>query len=116
VDKPDWWREVHAPSRAYVSMTTNQPLTLTVEQAAQVLGIGRSTAYELVRSGELACIHLRRRIVVPIAHLAERLGVEREAVWDALALTAIDVRVDPSDAAPAPCAPTSTSTAAPSLF
>jgi excisionase family DNA binding protein len=98
----------------------NQPLTITVEQAAQVLGVGRSTAYELVRSGDLACIHLRRRIVVPIAHLAERLGVEREAVWAALALTAIDVRVDPSDAASssqsAPCAPASTSAAAPSLF
>ncbi len=65
-------------------MRTNQPLTLTVEQAAQVLGIGRSTAYELVRTGDLACIRLRRRIVVPVAHLAESLGVERAAVWSAL--------------------------------
>jgi excisionase family DNA binding protein len=66
-------------------MTTNQPLTLTVEQAAQVLGIGRSTAYELVRTGDLKHIRLRRRIVVPVAHLAEHLGVAREAVWAALA-------------------------------
>jgi excisionase family DNA binding protein len=65
-------------------MTTNQPLTLTVEQAAQVLGIGRSTAYELVRSGDLKHIRLRRRIVVPVAHLAERLGVDREALWAVL--------------------------------
>lgn len=65
-------------------MTTNQPLTLTVEQAAEVLGIGRSTAYELVRSGDLKCIRLRRRIVVPVAHLAESLGVDRDAVWAAL--------------------------------
>lgn len=66
-------------------MTNNQPLTLTVEQAAQVLGIGRSTAYELVRSDDLKHIRLRRRIVIPVAHLADRLGVDREAVWAVLA-------------------------------
>lgn len=68
-------------------MTNNQPLTLTVEHAAQVLGIGRSTAYELVRSGDLKHIRLRRRIVVPVAHLADRLGVDREAVWAVLVST-----------------------------
>lgn len=65
-------------------MTTNHPLTVTVEQAAQVLGIGRSTAYELVRTGDLRCIHLRRRIVIPITHLADCLGVEHAAVWAAI--------------------------------
>jgi excisionase family DNA binding protein len=67
-------------------MTPNQPLTITVEQAARVLGVGRSTAYELVRSGDLKHIRLRRRIVVPVAQLAESLGVDRDAVWDALTL------------------------------
>jgi len=62
-------------------MSTNQPLTLTVEQAAGVLGVGRSTAYDLVRSGDLKSIRLRRRIVVPVAHLAESLGVDRDVVW-----------------------------------
>jgi excisionase family DNA binding protein len=66
-------------------MSIDRPLTLTVEQASQVLGIGRSTAYELVRSGDLLkCIRLRRRIVVPVAHLADSLGVDRDAVWAAL--------------------------------
>ena len=50
----------------------------------EVLGVGRSTAYEFVRSGDLKCIRLRRRMVVPIAHLAETLGVDRDAVWTAL--------------------------------
>ena len=68
-------------------MANNQPLTLTVEQAAQVLGIGRSTAYELARSGDLKHIRMRRRIVIPVAHLAERLGVDRHAVWAALGAT-----------------------------
>ncbi|MFP4511958.1 MAG: helix-turn-helix domain-containing protein [Acidimicrobiales bacterium] len=66
-------------------MSNDRPLTITVEQAAQVLGIGRSTAYELVHSGDLKCIRLRRRIVVPVAHLAKSLGVDHDAVWTALA-------------------------------
>lgn len=69
---------------AYSGMSIDHPLTLTVEQAGQVLGVGRSTAYELVRSGDLKCIRLRRRIVVPVAHLAESLGVDRDAVWATL--------------------------------
>ena len=77
-------REVPALRWAYVGMSTNQPLTITIEQAAEILGVGRSTAYELVRSGDLKCIHLRRRIVVPVAHLAESLGVDRDAVWGAV--------------------------------
>jgi excisionase family DNA binding protein len=86
-------------------MTTNQPLTLTVEQAAEVLGVGRSTAYELVRSGDLKCIRLRRRIVVPVAHLAESLGVDREAVWEALTSDSSQRR-GPSRAAPSKPSPT----------
>ena len=75
-------------------MTANQPLTLTVEQAARVLGIGRSTAYELVRTGDLKHIRLRRRIVVPVAHLAERLGVDRDAVWAVLTATSVRGQLD----------------------
>jgi len=52
----------------------NQRLTLTVEQAAKVLGIGRSTAYELVHTGDIPSLRLGRRIVVPVARLAALLG------------------------------------------
>lgn len=101
-------------------MRTNQPLTITVEQAAQILGIGRSTAYELVRCGDLASIRLRRRIVVPVAHLAERLGVDREAVWIALDSITVDVQERPSDAAPSGqsvrCPPAAATAVAQSLF
>jgi excisionase family DNA binding protein len=40
-------------------------LVWTVEEAAQVLGISRTHAYELVARGELASVRLGRRIVVP---------------------------------------------------
>jgi excisionase family DNA binding protein len=59
-------------------------LTLTVEQAGRALGIGRSTAYELVRSGEIAALRLRRRLVVPVAPLARQLGVTTDELWHAI--------------------------------
>ena len=80
-------------------MRTNQSLTMTVEQAAEVLGIGRATAYELVRKGDVASVRLGRRIVVPVAHLAERLGVGREEVWAALEPPAVPEPVRPANAA-----------------
>jgi excisionase family DNA binding protein len=55
-----------------------QPLTVTVEQAAKLLGIGRSTAYELVHTGDIPSLRLGRRIVVPRAHLSGRLGMTAE--------------------------------------
>ena len=64
--------------------TTTRPLVLTVTQAGSRLGVSRSTAYELVRSGDLESIKLRRRVVVPTAVLAERLGITVPDVWAAL--------------------------------
>ncbi len=60
----------------------DHPLTLTVEQAAKLLGIGRSTAYELVQTGDIPSLRLGRRIVVPVARLAEMLAVDPLAVAD----------------------------------
>lgn len=51
-----------APSRA---AGRRRRATMTVTEAAEVLGVSRSTAYELVRSGDLPALRLGRRIVVP---------------------------------------------------
>ena len=41
-------------------------LTIDIETAAKLLGIGRSLAYELAREGKIPTLHLgKRRIVVP---------------------------------------------------
>jgi excisionase family DNA binding protein len=40
-------------------------LTLSVSQAAKLLGISRAFAYELVARGELPSLRLGRRVVVP---------------------------------------------------
>ena len=48
--------------------------TITVEEAAQVIGIGRTAAYEAVRRGELPVRRLGRRLVVPVPALLVWLG------------------------------------------
>ena len=41
------------------------PLTLRVEDLMPVLGIGRNSAYELVRSGRIKSIRIGRNIRIP---------------------------------------------------
>ena len=66
----------------------DHPLTLTVEQTAKLLGIGRSTAYELVRSGDIPSLRLGRRIVVPLCRIADKLGAPTDAVAAAVTSSA----------------------------
>ena len=54
-------------------------MTLTVEEAAAVLGISRTLAYELVALGDLPCLHLGRRIVISRQVIERMLGAESPA-------------------------------------
>jgi excisionase family DNA binding protein len=49
--------------------------TISVDQAAALLGIGRSAAYEAARRGQLPTRRLGRRLVVPVPAFFEWLGV-----------------------------------------
>ena len=40
-------------------------LTLSIEEAAKVLGIGRNLCYERVKTGEIPVIKIGRRLLVP---------------------------------------------------
>lgn len=53
--------------RAAGAAPTSAPgrLTLTVEEAAMLLGISRAFAYEAVRRGEIPSIRIGRRVLVP---------------------------------------------------
>jgi excisionase family DNA binding protein len=46
-------------------LMTDEPLVMTVEEAAVLLGISRGLAYELVRRGVLPSLRLGRWLVVP---------------------------------------------------
>ena len=51
-------------------------LVYTVPEAAAMLGVGRSTVYDLIARGELSAIRLGRRLVVTRTVMAEVLGSE----------------------------------------
>src|SRR5680860_1538417 len=52
------------------------PPTLTVPEAANLVGLGLSAAYEAVRQGRIPAIRVsERRIVVPTAPLLKLLGI-----------------------------------------
>lgn len=57
--------------------------TLSVSEAARVLGISRAHAYDCVRSGELPSITLGRRIVIPRAAVDRLLDESDDAVSSA---------------------------------
>lgn len=41
------------------------PLTLTVEDAGKVLWVGRNTAHDLVRTGQLRSVKVGRQLRIP---------------------------------------------------
>ena len=50
------------------------PLTLRVEDLMPILGIGRNTAYELVRSGQIRSVRIGRQLRIPKKAVQEYLS------------------------------------------
>lgn len=50
--------------------------TITIEQTARLLGLGRTAAYDAARRGQLPTRRLGRRLLVPIPALLEWLGAQ----------------------------------------
>ena len=50
------------------------PMTLRVEELMPILGIGRNTAYELIRSGQIRSIRIGRQNRIPRDALLEFLN------------------------------------------
>jgi excisionase family DNA binding protein len=53
----------------------NLPLVYSVPQAAALLGVSRTHAYELVARGELVHVRLGRRVLIPRVALERLLDV-----------------------------------------
>ena len=49
------------------------PLTLRVEDLMPILSVGRNTAYELVRSGQIRSIRIGKQLRIPKQTLIEYL-------------------------------------------
>jgi hypothetical protein len=55
------------------------PLTLGVERAARLIGVGRSTMYTAVKRGDFETIQLNGRTVLLTLPLLERIGIDVDA-------------------------------------
>ncbi|HMF83596.1 MAG TPA: helix-turn-helix domain-containing protein [Acidimicrobiia bacterium] len=51
--------------------------TISVQRAAQVIGVSRGSAYEGVRRGEIPSIRIGHRLLVPTAALLRLVGLEQ---------------------------------------
>lgn len=56
------------------SLAVFQRATITVEEAARILGISRGSAYEAVRRGDIPTIRIGKRLIVPVAALERMLS------------------------------------------
>jgi excisionase family DNA binding protein len=64
--------------------TPSDRLTMTVEEACRLLGVGGTVGYELARRGELpGVLRLGRRLVVSRPALEHALGVRQPSTSDA---------------------------------
>ncbi|MCL4685508.1 helix-turn-helix domain-containing protein [Myxococcota bacterium] len=54
--------------------TTPTRRAVSIDEAAQMLGIGRSAAYLAARRGDIPVLRIGRRLVVPIAALDRMLA------------------------------------------
>jgi hypothetical protein len=53
-----------------------EPLTMAVPDAGKLIGLGRNASYEAVRRGDIPCIRIGRRIMVPVAAFHRMLDVQ----------------------------------------
>lgn len=80
-------------------MAETEPLTYSVTEAAQVLGISRTTAYECVRTGELRAVRLGRRLVVPKTAITALLDGPTPTAPSASTAEPVDIDLDIGSAA-----------------
>lgn len=63
----------------------DDPLVLTVEETAELLRIGRGSAYAAVRSGRIPSVRIGRRVLVIrqalLDAIAKEAEPERSAQW-----------------------------------
>jgi Helix-turn-helix domain len=93
-----------------------QPVLLTVEEAARVLRIGRTKAYDMAREWRvtggkagLPVVDFGNVLRVPVAALAERLGLDASQLTAGMRSDAATPEATEPPPRPAPLAPARTS-------
>ena len=57
-----------------MSRLSDLPPTISVDEAAVLLGVSRSAAYRAAKAGQLRTFRMGRRLLVPTAPLLRMLG------------------------------------------
>jgi len=57
-----------------LSRLSDLPPTISVDEAAVLLGVSRSAAYRAAKAGQLRTFRMGRRLLVPTAPLLRMLG------------------------------------------
>lgn len=58
----------------------SEKLTLSVDETAKILGVGRNSAYEAIARGEIPVIRVGKRLLVPKAALEKLLSGNQEEI------------------------------------
>ena len=98
-DRVEVPREVHQALRQVVAALhagkavtiAPQSMTLTTQQAADLLGVSRPTVVRLISSGELAAERIGNRHRLVLDDVLAYREARRQRQYDALAETAIDI-------------------------
>jgi hypothetical protein len=61
-----------------IEKALRENLTVPVEVAGKAFGLGRNSAYQAVREGQLPGVRIGRKIAVPTAPLRKMLGLTNE--------------------------------------
>lgn len=61
-------------SKSMIHSTNDLPLILTVSDISEILGIGKNTAYDLVRSGTIKSVRAGRQIRITKSALLDFLS------------------------------------------
>lgn len=71
-----------------------QSMTLTTQQAADLLGVSRPTVVRLIKSGELAAERIGNRHRLVLDDVLAYREARRQRQYDALAESAMDIDAD----------------------
>lgn len=72
--------------------TPEERPTVSIEEAAQWLGLGRSAAYVAARKGEIPTLRFGRTLRVPTSRLRVMLGLDPELEGDSPTATVVPLR------------------------
>lgn len=71
---------LHEPGKEETGMSVIEdlPPTISVEEAGDILGVSRRSAYRAAARGEIPTLRIGRRLLVPTRRLMQLLGLDSQ--------------------------------------